>query len=123
MRSLVHRVESRCVNLAWTIFERALNKLSDPTSLALYLALGWTQATVTYEWPDSEIWRGIFASPPPEQWLPRLYFELCYLTHDPNLREHYDAFFDALNRGLADPELSIVAEKLKELFPPYEIAN
>ena len=90
---------------------------------ARLLALGWSQATVTYEWPDSEIWRGIFASPPPEQWLPRLYFELCYLTHDPNLREHYDAFFDALNRGLADPELSIVAEKLKELFPPYEIAN
>jgi len=128
-RYLIHRLQSRWSLLVWEGIDKLVATAdpmvatADPSSLALYLALGWSQATVTYEWPDSEIWRGIFASPPPEHWLPRLYFELCYLTHDPNLREHYDAFFDALNRGFEDPELSIVAEKLKELFPPYETAN
>jgi len=58
--------------------------------------------------------------PPPEHWLARVYFELCWLTYDRNLRDHHEAFFDAIERGLRDPELAIVAEKLKELFPAYE---
>jgi hypothetical protein len=81
--------------------------------LALYLALGWSQCTSTWRWPDSSRWRELLGGPPPLHWLPRVQWHLCWLTADPESVAHLTGLDEALEAGHADPELREVAVALR----------
>ncbi|MCP4657865.1 MAG: hypothetical protein GY856_20855 [bacterium] len=91
----------------------------DPSAnrLALYLSLGWTQATTTRQWPATDRWIALLAAEPPDHWLPRSQWHLCWLLHNPDDAGHRQALAEALREGLGDEERPGVAEALRTLFP------
>ena len=84
----------------------------DPDSLALYLALGWTQAVFTWQWPPSERWSRLLSGGAPAHFWPRLHWHLCWLVHTPTDPRRQAAVRQAIDDGLTnrDPELRLVAE-------------
>lgn len=99
----------------WSVLDDSiLNRPTGAPNLALYLALGWTQATTTHEWPGTKRWKHLLAGPPPPHWLPRTQWHLCWLLHDPKSAAHRVAFNAAIEEGRTDPELPGVTEALVE---------
>ncbi len=115
LRYLQARVLNARLHEIWPRFDRSLSEvnLSGP-NLALYLALGWTQATTTYEWPGTERWKQRLGGSPPAHWLPRTQWHLCWLLYEPESTEHRAAFDAAIEEGRGDAELPGVAEALVE---------
>lgn len=112
----IRYLQLRVLNLwllgIWPALERTIEE--DAPRLALYLTLGWTQATTTYEWPGTERWKKLLAARPPTHWLPRTQWHLCWLLHNPESAEHRAAFNAAIEEGRSDTELPGVAEALVE---------
>ena len=85
-----------------------------PGYQALYLALGWSQASTTWQWPYTAQWSAAMAAPP-THWLPRAQWHLCYLLATPNDSEHKRALFAAVDEGLEDtawPEYAATLARL-----------
>ncbi len=104
----------------WPGVDRHLEEQPDPDRLALYLALGWTQATTTRQWPATERWIALLAGTPPDDWLPRSQWHLCWLLHDPEDAGHRRALDEALCEGLGDEGRPGLAAELQKLFPRSE---
>ncbi len=83
---------------------------------ALYLALGWTQATTTHQWPATDTWIEQ-VSQRPDHWFPRSQWHLCYLLHNPDDPEHQEGYRQALAEGESDKERPGLAGILRELVP------
>ncbi|MCP4655217.1 MAG: NACHT domain-containing protein [bacterium] len=115
----VHR---RLVNVwllnVWPEIDELLDQEPASDLLALYLALGWTQATTTWQWPATERWIAEVGGEAPEHWLPRSQWHLCWLLHDLEDEDHRYGLDEALRSGLEDEERPEIAVMLRELFPP-----
>jgi predicted MPP superfamily phosphohydrolase len=88
--------------------------LQTPAQLAHYLALGWTQATTTWEWPDTPRWIALLSGAPPEHWWPRVHWHACWLLYEPNSKERLAALRAALQEGKQDPALPNIARRFEE---------
>ncbi|MCP4657867.1 MAG: hypothetical protein GY856_20865 [bacterium] len=88
-----------------------------------YLALVWTQATTTWQWPATERWIALVGGKPPAPWLPRSQWHLCWLLHDPDDADHRRALDEALGEGLGDAERPQIAAHLRELFPALDAST
>jgi hypothetical protein len=88
----------------WRAVEQGM-RTGSPLTLALTLALGWTQCLTTGRWPDSPQWRTLLAGPPPSHWWPRVHWHLCWLTANPGDREHMSGLAGAIEDGTKDAEL------------------
>ncbi len=79
---------------------------AEPTDdqLALYLALGWTQSTTTWQWPATERWIGLLSGDPPGHWLPRSQWHLCWLLDDPEDEDHRRGLRESLSEGESDAD-------------------
>ncbi|MCY0988103.1 NACHT domain-containing protein [Nannocystis sp. ILAH1] len=86
----------------WLALERQGGGSSEPTMLALYFALGWTQSLSTGTWPGSARWRELLGGAPPVHWWPRVQWHLCWLLHVPEDTSHRRAFANALAEGESD---------------------
>lgn len=116
-----YRLQNVDVLFLWPYLDELLQKEPPPEKLALYLQLGWTQSTTTYEWPATERWIGLMKAGPPAHWLPRAQWHLCWLLYDNTDAEHQRAFNEALREGLADPDVArhAVAETLEQVIGFY----
>jgi predicted MPP superfamily phosphohydrolase len=114
-RYLQTRLQNAWAALIWTRLDTSIvvEDFNGP-NLALYLALGWTQATTTYQWPGTTRWKKLLAAPPPAHWLPRSQWHLCWLLHQPESAEHRAAINAAFAEGREDAELPGVAKALVE---------
>ncbi|MCP4657661.1 MAG: hypothetical protein GY856_19820, partial [bacterium] len=122
--AMVHyRVENARLLAVWPEWiDSSFPGLSRPPSdkpdrLALYLALGRSQATTTHAWPATPAWRRLLGGDPPVHWLPRSQWHLCWLLCDPDDADHLSGLDDALREGLEDVERPDVARELRRLFP------
>jgi predicted phosphodiesterase len=111
---LLLRSHNRWLLQAWPVIEKQMADAPHPAQLALYLALGWTQQTTTWQWPGSERWLGLLRGEPPEHWLPKLHWHLCWLTHDPEATDHLSGLNVALEEGLADDTYPGAARAMQE---------
>ncbi len=111
------RSENAWLLNTWPAVDARLDETPSPDVLALYFALGWTQATTTWQWPATERWIALLGGAPPSHWLPRSQWHLCWLLHDPDDAGHRQALDDALREGLADDERPQIAAHLRSLFP------
>ena len=100
----------------WPGVDDALEKDPEPGSLALYLALGWTQASTTSQWPATPRWRALLGGEPPAHWLPRSQWHGCWLLFDNENAEHRQGLRAALDEGRQDPEWGPEAEELGRLM-------
>jgi len=82
--------------------------------LALYLALGWTQACSTWTFPGTGRWVEIIEAGPPEPWLPRSQWHLCWLVYKEDA-VHRAGLRAALDEGEGDEERPGVAAAIREL--------
>lgn len=112
----IFRVHNRWMLQVWPLIDRQLAEGLSPNQLALYLALGWTQATTTWQWPGTDRWRAQFAGGPPEHWLPRAHWHLCWLTYDPDDGEHQRALREAVSEGQEDEERPGLAQAMAEVL-------
>jgi hypothetical protein len=105
----------------WPAVDARIPTEPSPEHLALYLQLGWTQSTTTHEWPATERWIALMKAGPPEHWLPRAQWHLCWLLHDPTDVNHQRPFNAALREGLtdADPGRKAWAETLEQVIGFY----
>lgn len=87
----------------------------DPDHEALYLALGWTQATTTHQWPATDAWIARFEREP-EHWSPRAQWHLCWLLADPDDAVHREGLAEALREGWDDAARPGMAREMWELF-------
>lgn len=118
LRVAQQRVKNAWLSLFLPALDNAMRKGFEPGRVALYLALGWTQATTTHQWPASETWRSLLGGPAPEHWLPRSQWHLCWLLDDPDDSAHRKALDEALDEGLAGgKDDALIAGALRELFP------
>ncbi len=111
-----HRVRNAWLLNVWPAVDARLSGPGASEALALYLALGWTQATTTGQWPATEQWSAILRGRPPAHWLPRSQWHLCWLLHDPEDRDHRTGLAEALAEGSADALHAGVAAGLQRLF-------
>ena len=118
------RVQNAWLLYVWPEVDRRFEKANHPDLDALYYTLGFTQATTTWQWPPTERWRTLLGGDPPEHWLPRSQWHLCWHTYALNNPEenelavvHRQGIDDALDEGMNDPERRHVAEALRELLP------
>ncbi len=111
------RVQNAWCLQAWPAIDERFTETSSPEREALYLTLGFTQATTTWQWPVTDRWREILGGEPPLHWLPRSQWHLCWLLHDPSDGVHRRGLDQALEEGLADAERPGVASALQELLP------
>jgi hypothetical protein len=111
---LLLRSHNRWLLQVWPLIEEQLPAEPHPAQLALYLALGWTQQTTTWQWPGSERWLGLISGKPPAHWLPKLHWHLCWLTHDPEDADHLSGLRTALEEGLADTTYPGAARAMQE---------
>lgn len=117
-QAYVHRrVQNAWLLHIWPMVDQNLGEDHAPDRLALYLALGWTQATTTWQWPATDRWIALLKADPPTHWMPRTQWHLCWLLHDPDDPHHRQALDTALEEGLADPDRPGLAEAMCELFP------
>lgn len=112
------RVRNAWIHHRWPDIDEHLPQDPSPDRLALYLALGWTQATTTWQWPATERWIAEVGGEAPEHWLSRSQWHLCCLLHDPEDEDHRRGLDEALRAGLGDEERPGIAALLRELFPP-----
>ncbi len=113
----VHRrIQNAWLLQSWSEIDELWQDRDDPDRTALYLALGFSQSTTTWQWPATECWVDLFQAEPPEHWLPRSLWHLCWLLHDPEDDGHRQAFDAALDEGAGDAERPGVAEALRRLF-------
>ncbi len=113
----VHRrVQNAWLLQSWSLIDELWQDRADQDLTALYLALGFSQATTTWQWPATECWVNLTATDPPRHWLPRSQWHLCWLLHDPGDAGHRQAFVAALDEGRSDTERPGVAATLRELF-------
>ena len=87
-----------------------------PDQLALYLGLGLTQATTTWQWPATKRWIALLGGEPPEHWLPRSQSHLCWRLYDPEDETHRRGLAENLDEGLRDEERPGVAVELLKLL-------
>ncbi len=113
---LAFRVQNRWLFEVWSAIDRRLPDNPSPAQLALYFALGWTQSTTTWAWPDTERWRTLFAAGPGEHWLVRSQWHLCRLTDDPDSVSDQAALAAALRDGRRDGSLPGYAARLGEVL-------
>ncbi|MEM6455481.1 MAG: metallophosphoesterase, partial [Acidobacteriota bacterium] len=99
-----HRVQNAWVLHVWPEIDEQTPKNLSPDVLALYLTLGWTQASTTWTWPATPRWIKTIEAGPPEHWLPRSQWHCCHLLHKKDDPEHRAALEAALREGLDDPE-------------------
>lgn len=109
------RLQHRYVNGRWAALQTGVPGELTPHRLAIYLALGWTAATTTWQWPGTDDWIETMKHEP-EHWLPRSQWHLCWLTYDPDDVPHRQALEDALKDGDRDPELPGFAMKMREIL-------
>jgi hypothetical protein len=100
----------------WPAVEVQLSEQAPAEVLALYLALGWTQATTTWQWPATERWISLLDSGPPDDWLPRSQWHLCWLLYNRADQAHHQGLQKALDEGLNDETRPGIAAALRELF-------
>ncbi len=110
------RVRNAWLLQVWPAVDDRLAGQPSPDALALYLGLGWTQATTTWQWPATERWIAILGGEPPVEWLPRSQWHLCWLLHDPADDAHREALNEALDEGLGDKAHPGVAELTRACF-------
>ncbi len=117
------RVQNAWLLHVWPAVDRRFAGTSVPERQALYLALGFSQASTTWQWPYSERWKELLGGPPPPHWLPRSMWHLCWRLYTSNLPEgtgddevHRQGLDEALDEGLADAERPGVASALRELI-------
>jgi hypothetical protein len=115
---LQRRVQNTWLLHQWPAIEKKLAKKPSDDQLALYLALGFSQATTTWQWPATPRWIEIIDAAPPAHWLPRSQYHLCWLLYDPENETHHRALQQALGEGLEDQARPTIAERLGALFPP-----
>lgn len=111
-----YRVQNAALLQFWPAIDKILSDSPTPDELALYLTLGWTQATTTHDWPATKRWISI-ASTEPDHWLPRSQWLLTWLLYAPDDLARRQALDAALEEGLADPERPGIAAALRERFP------
>ncbi|MCP4664563.1 MAG: hypothetical protein GY856_54960 [bacterium] len=114
---LHRRVQNAWLLQVWSAVDARFADTSSPDRQALYLTLGFTQATTTWQWPHSERWRKLLKGPPPAHWLPRSQWHLCWLLYEPEDEDHNRKFDEALAEGMGDVERPGVASALRELVP------
>ncbi len=113
----VHRrVQNAWLLQSWSLIDELWQDRDDPDLAALYLALGFSQATTTWQWPATECWVTLFEADPSRHWLPRSQWHLCWLLHNPADAGHRRGFDEALDKGRGDAERPGVAAALQELF-------
>ncbi len=119
------RVENAWLLHVWPAVDERFAGTSSPDRQALYLTLGFTQATTTWQWPWTDPWRELLGGDPPAHWLPRSQWHLCWLLYASELPEgtaeagvHRRGLDEALVEGLDDAERPGVAKALRELLPP-----
>lgn len=109
---LRHRIQHRFLLEMWPAWEATLPAELDAHRLALYLALGWAQCTVTAMWPGTPRWTALLGGPPPAHWLARAHWHLCWLVYEPEDAAHLQGYRDALAEGRLDDELPGHADEM-----------
>jgi hypothetical protein len=107
------RTRNRWLLTVWQYLDDQVPAELTPRAEALYLALGFAQATTTHAWPDSPRWRER-CTRRPEHWLTRAVWTLCHLLHKPDDPELTAAYRAALAEGRADPHLPGYADFLPQ---------
>lgn len=122
---ITRRLLSRALLVEWWPQSDHLVDFDTPNSLALYLALGWTQAVFTWRWPRSDRWQRVHLGDPPMHWWPRLHWHMCWLVHDPEDSAHRAEVRFALDEGLvdADPDARALAEVFDSWWLPAPVAD
>jgi predicted MPP superfamily phosphohydrolase len=116
-RVYIHRrVENAWLLQLWPAVDRRFTDPMSPDRSALYLTLGFMQATTTWQWPGTERWRQLLGGEPPEHWLPRSQWHLCWLLHDDADAVHRRGLDEALREGMRDAARPGVAVALRELI-------
>lgn len=110
------RLQNRWSLEIWSTLDEQLPVPPSPWQLAVYFALGWTQFSTTWTWPQTERWSALFAAEAPEHWLPRAHWHLCWLTYDPKLRAHLEALDTALRDGETDTALPGYAAAFRKIL-------
>jgi hypothetical protein len=100
----------------WPDVDEQLDAQPTGEELALYLALGWTQSTTTWQWPATERWIGVLSGSPPADWLARSQWHLCWLLEDSEAADHRRGLRAALAEGLSEAGSSDLASELSSLF-------
>ncbi len=111
-----HRAQNAWLLHVWPVVDERLGEEPNADALALYLGLGWTQVTTTWQWPSTERWIALLNAEPPEHWLPRSQWHLCWLLHDRENEDHREALDEALEEGLADEDRPGVAASLQAVL-------
>lgn len=112
-----YRVQNAWLLQVWAGVDHAFPEAPHPNQSALYLTLGFIQATTTWQWPATERWIALLGGDPPDDWLPRSQWHLCWLLHDPEDAVHRRGLDEALDEWLGDAERPGVAEELRKLIP------
>ncbi len=109
------RLQNRCLLEIWPGLDGYLSEPPGLFHLAIYYALAWTQYSTTWIWPQTERWLELFGEKP-HHWLPRAHWHLCWLTFDPELKEHIKALDEALREGEADSVLPGYASAFRKIL-------
>lgn len=104
-----YRLQNLSLLYFWPEIDKMLPAEPSPEKLALYLELGWTQATTTHDWPGTPRWIALLEGEPPAHWLPRTHWHLCWLLFQPDATSHQEGFNAALREGLAETDVSLRA--------------
>ena len=108
-----HRAQNAWLLHVWPALDERLGEEPSTDALALYLGLGWTQATTTWQWPATEHWIRLLSAEPPNHWLLRSQWHLCWLLHNRADSDHRRALEEALEEGLTDEGRPGVAASLR----------
>lgn len=104
-----YRLQNLSLLYLWPAIDEKLPAEPSPEKLALYLELGWTQATTTHDWPGTPRWIALLKGKPPAHWLPRAHWHLCWLLYQPDATSYQEGFNAALREGLAETDVSLRA--------------
>ncbi len=110
------RVQNRWLCEIWPALDDCSPTSPRPWQLGLYYALAWTQFSTTWTWPETERWRALFGERPPEHWLPRAHWHLCWLSYDSGLTDHLEGLDEALEEGEADTALPGYSALFREVL-------
>ncbi len=110
------RAASEWLYQGWPDFEKEWPQPTGPGGQALYLALGWFQANVTWLYPGTPRWIVQFETEA-EHWLPRYLQNLCRWTCEQDNDTLLQACHQALAEGKSDTALPGYAAALDHVLP------
>ena len=113
---LTRRLQNTWLLHVWPVIDKYLRDSKTPDHQALYLALGFFQATTTWQWPATASWSTVLGQRP-AHWLPRALFHLCWLLYEAKDEGHRKSLVRALLEGSSDAQRPGVAEKLMAVCP------